>query len=384
MKQPLRFLFLEPFYGGSHRDIADGLTAHSRHEIELVTLPDRFWKWRMRGAAIYWSRRIEHPEQYDGLIASSLLNLADLKALWGVKCPPPLVYFHENQLTYPSAPDNRHDHQPGFTNIITALTARRMLFNSRTHLSAFLSALPQFIRIMPDFRPKWVTKVIEAKSAVAHPGCHFSATPCLRPGNAGRVPLIIWNHRWEHDKNPEAFFKALENMIQRGIDFQVALLGEEYAQMPAVFKQAPQILEKRLVQYGRVPSRQEYYQWLDRGDIVISTAFQENFGISVVEAVWHGCLPLLPHRLSYPEILPDGFHHDCLYSDQDDLENKLAALLTHLDQHEERRRDLAMAMSMFAWEKRIGQFDEELAQLVISAAAPKDGCSYNPEKEYSI
>lgn len=71
MTQPLRFLFLEPFYGGSHRDFADGLTAHSRHDIHLVTLPDRFWKWRMRGAAIYWSNRIENPMQYDGLIVSS-------------------------------------------------------------------------------------------------------------------------------------------------------------------------------------------------------------------------------------------------------------------------------------------------------------------------
>ena len=365
----MKFLFLEPFYGGSHRDFADGLVSHSRHDIDLVTLPDRFWKWRMRGAAIYWSRRIERPEQYDGLIVSSLLNLGDLKALWGESCPQALVYFHENQLTYPSAPDNRHDHQPGFTNIITALTAQRLLFNSHTHLESFLTSLPQFIRIMPDFRPKWVTQVIEEKSAVAYPGCHFSGTSSHHQKEGDQPPLIIWNHRWEHDKNPEAFFQALEKMARQNIEFQVALLGEEYAQMPEVFKRAPDVLGGRLVQYGMVPSREEYYQWLVRGDIAISTAVQENFGIAVVEAMWHGCLPLLPHRLSYPELLPESFHEHFLYRDQTDLETRLERLLTLRTQYTDQCNALSRAMAKFGWENRIGQFDGELERLAKGSSA---------------
>ncbi len=362
----MKFLFLEPFYGGSHRDFADGLVTHSRYDIDLVTLPDRFWKWRMRGAAIYWSRRIDHLEQYDGLIVSSLLNLGDLKALWGESCPPGVVYFHENQLTYPSAPDNRHDHQPGFTNIITALSAKRLLFNSHTHLEAFLTHLPQFIKIMPDFRPKWVTREIEEISAVAYPGCHFQGAASFREKKDTQQPLVIWNHRWEHDKNPESFFGALEEMIRRGIEFQVALLGEEYAQMPEVFKHAPGLLGDRLVQYGMVPSRKDYYQWLDRGDIVVSTAVQENFGIAVVEAMWHGCLPLLPHRLSYPELLPKAYHANFLYQDQTDFETKLAHLLTRRNQYSGQRRGISQAMEKFGWKNRIGQFDDELERLATA------------------
>ncbi len=363
MTRKLKFLFLEPFYGGSHRDFADGLTAHSRHHIHLVTLPDRFWKWRMRGAAIYLGNRIENPGQYDGLIVSSLLNLGDLKAMWGNDCPPALVYFHENQLTYPSAPDNRPDHQPGFTNIITALTAQRVLFNSQTHMDAFMEALPQFIRIMPDFRPKWVTGAIVEKSAVAHPGCHFSTTAQFTQRSNGKPPLVIWNHRWEHDKNPEAFFQAMGEMVHMGIDFQLALLGERYERMPAEFEQAPKKFGRRLVQYGHVPSRQDYFNWLDRGDLVISTAFQENFGISVVEAMWHGCLPLLPHRLSYPEILPDSLHGEFLYDNPEDLKDKLKRLLTGLNQYSNLRGEVSQAMEKFSWENRIEQFDTELEQL---------------------
>lgn len=367
MKRPLRFLFLESFFGGSHGDFARGLADHSRHAIELVTMPDRFWKWRMRGAALYWAARIETPERYDGLIVSSLMSLAELKALWGGRCPPALVYFHENQLTYPAEPGERADLQPGFTNISTALAADRVVFNSQTHLSAFLAALPDFIRIMPDFRPKWVIPAIAGKCTVIHPGCHFPhAAGPERPARDD-PPLIIWNHRWEHDKHPEAFFQALQRMQSQGIDFQVALLGEAYAQMPGVFQSASRQLGRRLVQYGRVASRDQYYQWLQRGSIVISTARQENFGISVVEAVYHGCLPLLPHRLSYPEILPEVFHAEYLYSSQAELENKLTDLLTCDGHRQSHRRALSSAMRHYSWETMIERYDEELARLVKQA-----------------
>ena len=80
MSRPLTFLFLEPFFGGSHRDFAEGLIAHTSHAIELMTLPARFWKWRMRGAALYLFSRIKNPEDFDGILMSGLMSLADLAA----------------------------------------------------------------------------------------------------------------------------------------------------------------------------------------------------------------------------------------------------------------------------------------------------------------
>jgi glycosyltransferase involved in cell wall biosynthesis len=360
----LCFLFLEPFFGGSHRDFAGGLIAHSRHRIELVTLPDRFWKWRMRGAALYLADRIKDPQRFDGLILSSLMSLADLNALWGRRCPPALVYFHENQLDYPLKPGEAMDYQFGFTNISTALAARQILFNSRSHMSAFLAALPGFIRMMPDCRPNWITKAIAAKAAVAYPGCHFPTSRLHPDHSKERPPLIIWNHRWEHDKNPEVFFRALTAVQRRGIDFRVALLGEAYSTVPPVFESARRRLGDRLVQFGYVPSRRDYYQWLEHGAVVISTALQENFGISIVEAMRHGCLPLLPDRLCYPEILPQAFHADFLYSDQTDLEEKLTVLLGGGQALEDKRRVLADSMTRYAWEQAVVGIDDALEHMV--------------------
>lgn len=365
-----RVLFIEPYYGGSHKDVADGLAAHSRHVIDLVTLPDRFWKWRMRGAALSLAAKIKSPQSYDVLMTSSMMSLADLKALWGGHCPPALVYFHENQLCYPLADGEEPDYQFGFTNISTALAADRLLFNSRCHCQAFLTALPAFVRMMPDCRPNWIKRAIAQKASVAYPGCHFNSKMRLKEPEWDRPPLIIWNHRWEHDKNPEAFFRALDTARNRGLEFEVALLGQAYGRRPPPFETARTRLGRRIVQYGHAETRRDYYQWLARGAIVISTALQENFGIAIVEAMAHGCLPLLPNRLSYPEILPGPFHDDFLYTSQEDLESRLAYLLTHLREYEPMRRKLAAAMADYAWPTAVKAFDRELERLTLHPQRP--------------
>ena len=139
-------LLLEPFYGGSHKAFVDGLKRFSRHRVEAITLPDRFWKWRMRGAAILMAERMRslRPPP-DVILASDMLSVADLKAFLGPAAPPILLYMHENQLSYPLPPlpeGGRVDHQFAFTNVTSCLAAEKVLFNSEFHREAFLKALP--------------------------------------------------------------------------------------------------------------------------------------------------------------------------------------------------------------------------------------------------
>ncbi len=56
MPENLHVVVLEPYHGGSHAAFVSAIQAHSRHRITLVTLPARKWKWRMRGAAIWFAR----------------------------------------------------------------------------------------------------------------------------------------------------------------------------------------------------------------------------------------------------------------------------------------------------------------------------------------
>ena len=373
----MRFLFLEPFFGGSHKEFAEGLVACSTHDIELLTLPARFWKWRMRGAALHFLRKIFLREiaslsEYDGIIASDLMSMSDFKALSGPDCPPALVYFHENQITYPLAPGESADFQFGFTDITTALAADRILFNSRTHFDAFFSGLPGFLKRMPEYRPKWVVTAIREKSGMLHPGCRFPADrgPFAFPDT--KPPVIVWNHRWEFDKNPVDFFSALDAVIEKGRDFRLALLGENFQVVPKPFVSARDRLKDRIVQYGYVESRDDYLELLKKGAIVVSTANQENFGISVVEAIRFGCVPVLPNRLSYPEIIPKSHHGLFLYEDQTGLVEKLSDVIQNIERYREPTDRLSEHLGRYSWENMAKDYDRELEQLAASSCLVKN------------
>lgn len=360
----MKFLFLEPFFGGSHKEFAQGLTEHSKHEIDLITLPARFWKWRMRGAALYFLSHASALEQYDGLITTDLMSLSDFKSISGNVCPPSLVYFHENQLTYPLSPDERMDYQFGFTDITTALAADRVLFNSKTHMKEFFSSIPSFIKMMPEYKPHWVLNAIREKTDTIYPGCQLPNKINRQKLKDNSTPLIIWNHRWEFDKNPETFFNAIDSLWEKRFDFRLALLGENFQISPKEFIAAKKRYKKRIVQYGYVPSRKKYFHWLQKGSIIISTAQQENFGMSVIEAIHCGCTPLLPNRLSYPEILPKEFHPDFLYKNQEELVKKLLYLIENPDHLKDKTIALAKTMERFSWQQVINQYDKELEKLV--------------------
>jgi hypothetical protein len=76
-----------------------------------------------------------------------------------------------------------------------------------------------------------------------------------------------------------------------------------------------------------------------------------------------GCLPLLPNRLAYPEVLPREFHADFLYRDDADLVRKLAALLRDPDRFVCHRPVLSSMMARHAWSEMAVCYDRELELL---------------------
>ena len=350
-----RVLFLESFYGGSHRDFADGLAENSQHSIELVTLPGRYWKWRMRGAALSFFERVPDPREYDLVFVTDLIGLADLAALWPTPRPPIILYMHENQLSYPVPPGSRLDYHFGFSNITSALTADHLVFNSNFHMYSFLNALPEFPASFPEYRPLWVIDEIKKKARVLYPGCRFNSVSALVDNRTHKRPIVVWNHRWEFDKKPDEFFSVIDEVDDAGIEFDLVIMGENFNKIPLPFAAAKERYGARLLTYGYVESREDYYRWLSRGDVIVSTAIQENFGIAVIEAIKMGCFPLLPKRLSYPEVLPERYHDDCLYTSRKDLVGRLKSALTL--PLPESAASLPAAMERYAWKNLVEDYD---------------------------
>ena len=330
MKDSLRILALNPHHGGSHKAFLDGWINHSRHEFDVLTLPPYKWKWRMRHAAVTFAEELRqsafNEKKWDLLFCTDMLNLAEFLGLcpMAIRSLPRVVYFHENQLTYPNREDRERDLHFAFSNITTGLAADRVWFNSAFHRDEFLSAVDEWMRRMPDFQLLAAAETIRDKSSIQPPGIIVAPLPdkarqredgadSLLPRKTPADRLrIAWVSRWEHDKDPQTFFAALQLLEDRGKSFRLNVLGESFGDTPPVFDQAKQAFAKQIDHWGYASSREQYERVLRDSDVVVSTAKHEFFGIGVLEAVAAGCFPLVPRALAYPEVLGDhgDFFHD--------------------------------------------------------------------------
>src|SRR6185503_4921097 len=281
-----RVLFLDPYHGPSHAALSRALQSGSRHEVTLLALPPRKWKWRMRGAALTLEPAMRSLAPPDLLIVTDMLNLPEALAVmrdhWASTLPV-IAYFHENQLTYPVSGGDERDLHFGLANIYTALAADRVLFNSRFHRDDFLSAIPPFLAKMPDGRPGDPAARIRERSEVLGIPLDLprDAGDAMRATAPARPPWVLWNHRWEEDKDPAAFFRAMERLDARGVDFRMAVAGQSFREAPACFDHARAALSHRIAHWGHISGRGEYLALAARCRVVVSTALHEFYGLAV-------------------------------------------------------------------------------------------------------
>jgi glycosyltransferase involved in cell wall biosynthesis len=215
---------------------------------------------------------------------------------------------------------------------------------------------------------------VREKSVVLPVGCSLtrldaahSDTDALPAGggrtDAGATPVILWNQRWEYDKAPEVFLRALDLLAEEGVPFEVILAGDSVRLSAYEFEAARERLGARVIHYGWADA-EAYPRLLWQADLVVSTALHEFFGISVVEAIYCGCLPLLPRRLVYPEVIPEERHDVCLYDGFDGLVGRLRWALTCPDQARQAAQGLRQAVADYDWASMAPRYDAVLLELV--------------------
>ena len=315
-----RILLIEPYFGGSHKQFLQGLMKYVPADYTLLHLPARQWKMRMQLSAPWFAGKIREMRRedrsFDLVLMSSFIDVAVFRVLagqvpgWSGKTRF-YTYFHENQFAYPGILPETTNHQFAAINFTTALASDYLAFNSKFNRKTFLDGCRRYIRKSSDMRLGDHLDAIEQKSRVLYPGIDFEPLDTLqRPPENHAEPLIIWNHRWEHDKNPEEFFQVLFRLKDAGLPFRLAVLGQSFRKRPAVFDEAGKRLIGEKAHFGFVKDKDAYYRILKEGHLVVSTSHHEFFGIAILEAVRAGCRPLVPNRLSYPELFEQQYLYE--------------------------------------------------------------------------
>lgn len=371
----MHIVLIEAYYGGSHRAWANELQAHSQHSIHLLTMPAQYWKWRMQGGALSMARLYQEAgydqQPPDLILITDMINVATFRALISPPCPIAL-YFHENQLTYPQNSRQKHGWRYGFINAVSALASDAILFSSQYHHDAFFHALPNMLKHFADYNELSLIDVMRQRSHVLRLALDLRRFDAHQQAQrTGNSPLIVWNHRWEEDKQPSLFADTLLALAYQGHDFRVALLGEKIRQTVPEFDALRAKLGARVVQYGYAESFAQYAGWLWQADYIVSTAVQEFFGIAVAEGMYCGAIPILPERLNYPALVPSALHPMCLYARDGALETLLGAHLRGdivLDEGE--REGLRQHIASVDWGQSITTYDARFTQIVAQGKRP--------------
>lgn len=113
--------------------------------------------------------------------------------------------------------------------------------------------------------------------------------------------ICVFPHRLDKEKQPHIFDKVTEALLELDPSIKCIKTAE-------VFE-----------------NKKQYYDLLAKSQVSVSFALQETWGIANLESMILGCVPILPNRLSYPEIVcndsrllysyPEEFAGDAIVED---------------------------------------------------------------------
>lgn len=327
-----RVLLLSGYDATSHQRWREQLTSlFPDFHWQTLALPPRFFRWRIRGNPLSWLNEPAFREPWDLVIATSMVDLASLRSFHPQLAQTPcLLYMHENQFAFPVSSAQATSVDPQVVNLYSAISADCVVFNSAWNRDSFLNGVRAFLDKMPDEVLDGLIAGLGAKSRVIPVPIEDRLFVDQPRAINWAYPHLLWNHRWEYDKGPERLLRLLHALDQQSLPFRLSVVGERFRNYPLAFDQIRDQFGERIAHWGFLDSRSEYDQLLRQADVVISTALHDFQGLSMLEAMAAGCVPLAPDRLAYREYVPA--HHRYASHEQDtDAEAGAAAdCLEHL------------------------------------------------------
>jgi len=365
----LKALLLSAYDAGSHKHWRQGIELGlSEIDWTVLTLPARYFSWRIRGNPISFIERYhdELHQEYDFIFATSIVDLATLKGLIpSLAITPALVYFHENQFEYPKSKHQKSLLEAQMVNLYSAMAADMIVFNSDYNRRSFFDGCHRLMKKLPDFTLHDLPSRLQHKSSVVPVPVadHLFEASKHRSLKKGAIK-ILWNHRWEYDKGPDKLLLFLSELEKSQIEFEVNIVGEQFRQMPPEFEVINTKFSKQIKAFGYVSNIDDYVKLLSRCDIVLSTAIHEFQGLAVTEAVAAGCIPLVPDRLSYVEYIDKPYRYQSDLSNPENEAKAAVATLLEINSRDLCSLELREGFKRFSWSELINVYRELIGRLV--------------------
>lgn len=346
----MKIIFLEAYDGGSHRQFAKQLLDHLPFESTYYGLPPRHWRWRLQGSHYELSRWAnENVHESRGVfVLSSLTDGAAFKGLLKKELQsfPIITYMHEYQGAYPikkalgeeNAELINREIVPA-THLNQLLASDKTVFNSHFHRDLAIAEINKFLKRRGENDLQ-----LEAADYEVIP---VGLNPLPELGEIDRDIDLLWNHRMHFDKNPLGFLKFFLTLIKEKPDLKVALIGDDDL---SPFSEMIEKYPQNIVAKGYV-EKEEYWEILKRSKVQPITSYHDFQGLSLLEAMAMGVIPVAPERMVYPEHLAD---FDLLYQTDDELLRKCSHYLRQ--ESPELRARLMKKTEEFHWENLLPQW----------------------------
>lgn len=369
-----RILLLDAYDAPSHQYWRKGLVEYLPvHDWTVLTLPPRFFRWRIRGNGLTWGKGDfdELDQAYDLIIATSMVDLTTLRGFKPrLGLIPTLVYFHENQFEYPeqfTGSDKKVESiDPQIVNLYSALAADHIAFNSDFNRTSFVDGAKKLLKKLPDAVPKGLVDELKQKSTILPVPMQDDLFIERKPLWNAKPIHLLWNHRWEYDKAPDRLALMVKELLKTELDFRLHIVGQSFRSVPKELldlkshsdEASPDLIET----FGFVESKQDYLALLQRCDFVLSTALHDFQGLSVIEAVASGCIPIVPNRLAYTEWFDEPYRYES-YIDNPEAEakamaDKISNIAGNFDQAES-----SVSVANLSWSHLLPQYRLLVEQL---------------------
>jgi glycosyltransferase involved in cell wall biosynthesis len=195
-----------------------------------------------------------------------------------------------------------------------------------------LDALQQLLQRLPDHRSLDTLDVIRHKTDILPIGIEKEKILKLSANykRDNTLPVLLWNHRWEHDKRPDLFVQLCTNLRKEGKKFKINFIGKSSGQCADLLQKFKHDFQDDILNWGHVDSYDAYLKILMSSDILPVCSEHDFFGIAVLEGMYAGNTPILPAGMVYEEHFTSD-PSDYLYNGFDGLAERCLAAINKRD-----------------------------------------------------